>query len=141
MLEPGDAVAVDQFVVPRGGRLLTTSGCKREEDRFKGGTIFVNIATGWFFVKPQVSLGAEETLLAKSCFEREAALHGVKIKSHHTDNGVFTSQSFVDTIHKQEQRLTFSGVGAHHQNGVAERAIGTVVRTARTQLLNAQLCW
>ena len=27
---------------------------------------------------------------------------------------------------KNEQKLTFSGVGLHHQNGVAERAIGTL---------------
>ena len=54
---------------------------------------------------------------------------------------MFTAQQFVDEIHKNEQRLTFSGVGAHHQNGVAERAIGTIVRRARTQLLHAQLRW
>ena len=139
--EPGDCVAVDQFVVRQGGRLFTTSGREKEEDRFKGGTIFVDMATGEMFIRCQVSSGAEETLLAKACFEREAALNGVKVKHCHTDNGVFTSQAFVDEIHKSEQRLTFSGVGAHHQNGVAERAIGTVTRKARTQLLHAQLRW
>ena len=140
-LEPGDCVAVDQFVVRQGGRLFTTSGREKEEDRFKGGTIFVDMATGKIFVKFQVSLGVEETLVGKACFEREAALHGVKVKHCQTDNGVFTAQAFVDEIHKNEQRLTFSGVGAHHQNGVAERAIGTIVRRARTQLLHAQLRW
>ena len=79
-LEPGDCVAVDQFVVRQGGRLFTTSGREREEDRFKGGTIFVDMATGKMFVKFQVSLGTQETLLAKACFEKDAALHGVKIK-------------------------------------------------------------
>ena len=34
-LEPGDCVAVDQFVVRQGDRLFTTSGREKEEDRFK----------------------------------------------------------------------------------------------------------
>ena len=140
-LEPGDCLAVDQFVVPQGGRLFTTSGNEKEEDRFKGGTLFADMATGKIFVRPQVSLGAEETLVAKACFERECTLNGVKVKQYHTDNGVFTAQSFVDQVHRMEQQLTFSGIGAHHQNGVAERAIGTVSRRARTQLLHAQLRW
>ena len=97
------------------------------------------MAAGKIFVKFQVSLGVEETLVGKACFEREAALHGVKVKHYQTDNGVFTAQGFVDEIHKNEQRLTFHGVGMHHQNGVAERAIGTIVRRTRTQLLHAQL--
>ena len=119
-LEPGDCVAVDQFVVRDGGRLFTTSGREQEEDRFKGGTIFIDLATGKIFVEFQVSLGTAKTLQAKARFEREAALNGVKVKSHHTDNGVFTSQEFVKHVHDNDQRLTFSGVGAHHQNGVAE---------------------
>ena len=44
-------------------------------------------------------------------------------------------------IQKEGQTITFSGVGAHHQNGVAERAIRTVVTKARTMLLHAQLRW
>ena len=62
-LEPGDCVAVDQFVVRQGGRLFTTSGREKEEDRFKGRTIFVDMATGKMFVKFQVSLGVLETLV------------------------------------------------------------------------------
>ena len=56
-LEEGDFVAMDQFVVCQDGRLFTTSGREREENQFKGGTIFVDIATGKKFVKCQNSLG------------------------------------------------------------------------------------
>ena len=65
-LEPGDGVSVDQFMVRQGGRLFTTSGREREEDRFKGGTIFIDMASGKMFIKFQVSLGTTETLLAKA---------------------------------------------------------------------------
>ena len=37
--------------------------------------------------------------------------------------------------------ITESGVGAHHQNGVAERAVGTVQAMARAMLLHVQLHW
>ena len=69
-LKEGDLVATDQFVFCQGGRLFTASGREREEDRFKGGTIFVDVATGKQFMKCQVSLGMEETLLGKASFER-----------------------------------------------------------------------
>ena len=61
-LEPGDRVAVNQFMVRQGGRLFTTSGREREEDRFKGGTIFIDMTSGKMFIKFQVSLGTTETL-------------------------------------------------------------------------------
>ena len=80
-LELVDGVAVDQFIVRQGGRLFTTSGQEREEDRFKGGIIFINMASGKMFIKFQVSLGTTETLLAKACFEWESVLNGVKIKN------------------------------------------------------------
>jgi hypothetical protein len=40
-----------------------------------------------------------------------------------------------------KQQLTFSGVGAHHQNGVAELAISTVTQWARSMLLHQALHW
>jgi hypothetical protein len=40
-----------------------------------------------------------------------------------------------------EQEIDFSGVGAHHQNGVAERGIRTVTEWSRTMLLHAMLHW
>ena len=116
-------------------------GREKECDRHKGGTLFADLASGKFYIHHQVSLNAEETLVGKACFEREAALPGVKIRSCHTDNGIFTAQSFMDEIRTQEQNITFSGVGAHRQNGVAERAIGTTFMQARTQLLHSQLRW
>eukprot|EP00980_Cylindrotheca_fusiformis_P019967 scaffold7036_cov69-Cylindrotheca_fusiformis.AAC.1 len=47
----------------------------------------------------------------------------------------------MEAISQAGQGLTVSGVGAHHQNGIAERSIRTVVTKARTMLLHAQLRW
>ena len=44
-----------------------------------------------------------------------------------------------EEIRKENQGITFSGVGAQHQNGVTERAIHTVIERARTNLIHAAI--
>ena len=66
---------------------------------------------------------------------------GFAVSNYHGDNGVFKTQAFMDDCNKKQQHITFSGTGAHHQNGVAERAIQTVVSWARTLLLHAAIHW
>eukprot|EP00957_Ditylum_brightwellii_P134711 10270094-Ditylum_brightwellii.AAC.2 len=41
----------------------------------------------------------------------------------------------------QQLPTVMSGVGAHHQNAVSERSIGTVVPSARTMLLHVTIYW
>lgn len=43
----------------------------------------------------------------------------------------------MDSLSTSEQELRFLGVGAHHQNGVAKRAIRTVTEKARTMMQHA----
>jgi hypothetical protein len=57
------------------------------------------------------------------------------------DNGAYTAKILEDDCRKKQQRLTFCAVGAHWQNGVAERFIGTLVTRARTILLHAMAKW
>ena len=108
---------------------------------FHGGTIFVDAASGRIKVKFQRGLTAAETLQSKMEFEREALSNGVTIKAYRTDNGTFTAQSVIDQIKDLNQTITFSGAGAQHQNGVAERAIKTVSEATRTIMLHAALRW
>ena len=140
-LEPGQEVACDQFEVKKRGRKFKTRGKEKEEEKYSGGTIFVDVATGFTRCYYQVSLGAEETIQSKNLFEREALSFGVVVRNYRSDNGIFSKTEFMKQIYDNEQFITFSGVGAHHQNGVAERAIRTVVTRARTMLLHAQLRW
>ena len=56
----------------------------------------------------------------------KAVEHGVELKHFHMDNGIFNSKAFVEVLNDDQQMITNFGAGAHHQNSVAEWAMGTV---------------
>jgi hypothetical protein len=101
----------------------------------------VDHASCKIFHHPQVSLDAAETIRGKQLVEAAASNIGRSVKAYHSDNGIFSSEEFRGHCNHLGQSLSFSGVGAHHQNGVAERSIGTVSRLARANLIHLQLCW
>ena len=73
--------------------------------------------------------------------ERQAQKYNVKIKKIRADNGIFKCKKFREHINSPEQDITFCGASAHHQNGIAERHIQTLVNITRTTLLNAHTRW
>ena len=77
----------------------------------------------------------------KHAFEKYAATFGVKIQKYHANNGAFNTQVFKEIITTANQTITFSGVDAHHQNGIYEHMIKTVTYRARSMLLNATIFW
>ena len=78
---------------------------------------------------------------SKLAYKKECCKHGIKVKAYHANNGIFTSAAFLQELEKEEQSISVSGVGAHHQNPHAEQAIQTVVYIARTMMLHSQICW
>ena len=141
VLIPGQRVSMDHFIVSTPGRLFTSRGSEAHDRRYKGGVIFVDHASAFVFVAPVVNFTAGEAIRAKREFEAEMSSMGVTVLNYHTDNGVFTAAAFQDELAKLAQGMTLSGVGAHHQNAVAERAIGTVTSLARTMMLHAKIRW
>ena len=139
-LSPGDVVSIDQYVCAVRGRLPFKRGREHESLRYCGGTIFLDHATGFVYVSHQVSFSAAATITAKELFEQEMARTGVKVKRYHTDNGIFKAAAFMDSL-EEEQEITFSGVGAHWQNGVSERSIKTVTEKARAMMIHAAIHW
>jgi hypothetical protein len=67
--------------------------------------------------------------------------HGVKVQDYHADNVLFNSQEFLTELASKGQTLDLSGVGAHHQNCVAEQAIRSVVLLARAIMIHASFHW
>ena len=104
-------------------------------------TLFVDHASRFLHLSLHCSTGAQEAIEAKHKFERAATEHGVTIKEYHADNGVYQSKLFRASCDTQNQKITFCGVNAHHQNGIAERQIRTLTERARTMLIHSMHRW
>jgi hypothetical protein len=140
-LHPGDRVSLDQYISSLPGRLPHTKGKEDKKDKYTGGTIFVDHASSLIHIVNQVGLTSGETLRAKKKFEQFADSFGIQIKSYLADNVPFGTDAFLRNIESNNQTIEFSGVGAHHQNGVAERSIQTVTQWARAMLLHSVIMW
>ena len=89
----------------------------------------------------QTSTGGDETLAAKHAFEIMSHSFGIPIQSYHADNGIFAEKLFRNEISMSNQSISFCGVGAHHQNAIAECKIREVCYSSRTVLLHAKRKW
>ena len=138
-LKPGSVISVDQYKSSVRGQLPLTQGREKLSRKFCGGTLFYDHVSAKIMVCHQVLLAASNTIESLFLVMLEAMEHGVELKRFHTDNGIFKSKAFVEALKDNYQMITKSGVGAHHQNGVAERAIGTVQAMARAMLLHVRL--
>ena len=134
-LIPGQIVPSDNYISRSPGRLYHTKGKSDPYDMFSGVCVFIYNASGYVSINHQVYINATENFKARLTFEREAQSQGVVIKGYHTDNGIFNSSEFMEELLKKQQKIRFSGAGASHQNGAAERAIKTVVTMASTMLM------
>lgn len=141
-LLPGQCVAVDHFICSQKGRLFTSAGKTDPSKMYSGGCIFTDMATGYIHIEHVLGTTANETLQAKVRFEEHMREVGVIVQEYRFDNGsAFTSAEFIRELVKQRQVHTYAGVGAHSQNGVAERAILTVVSMARTMMIHSAIHW
>ena len=87
-------------------------------------------------------MGAGETVMGKTRFEQLCwNLAGVKVKNYHSDNGVYDATTFRNDCLAKDQSQSFSGVGAKHQNAVAERNIQTICYWAQHMMVHAAVHW
>ena len=141
-LAPGQQVSVDHFICGTKGRLFSSAGKSLNTDMFAGGCLFIDHATNFVHVEFQKHLNTAETLKAKEKFEALSKDYGVIAQSYLSDNaGCFTSKQFNERLSVFKQVIKFAGVGAHHHNGHAERAIQTIMSIARTMMLHAAIHW
>ena len=141
-LFPGQKVSVDHFVCSTKGRLLHTKGKEDPKAQYTGGCIFVDHASGYVFIEHQVHLNTQETLKAKQACENTFRDYGVIVSEYLSDNGtVFTSKEYTRHLLEFGQVTSFAGVGAHHHNGVAERAIQKIMSCARTMMMHQSMHW
>ena len=96
-LRPGDAVSVDQYHSSLPGRLPDTRGREAISERYNGGTIVVDHASGYIHLRHQISLNIDETLKTVEEFEHEADSNGFKTKHYRTDNAPFCCKHLLST--------------------------------------------
>jgi hypothetical protein len=140
-LEPGDQIFADQYESSLPGRVFGRRGAAIHSKTYRGGTLFCDAASTRIFLQHQMTLAAQETIETKLTFERDASQAGVQVKSYRTDNGIFTSKEFLDSLVQDKQVISHSGVGGHHHNGVAENAIKHTTFKARTMMIHQALRW
>lgn len=137
----GEVISVDQLESPTPGLIAQMTG-KLTTKRYKHATVYVLDQRSRFgYVRLQKTSSAEETIVGKRAFETYARRHGITVKNYLADNGIFKANLWVEECKKQGQGLTFAGVNAHHQNGVAERRICELQDMARTMLIHANSRW
>ena len=137
---PGECVSVDQLESPVQGFIAQLKG-KLTKRRYGAATIFVDHASRLSYVHLQSRVTAEETVEAKKAFEAYARSHGVIVKHYHADNGRFAENLFMSAVAESGQTISFCGVSAHFQNGIAEKRIRDLSEQARKQLLHAKARW
>ena len=140
-LYPGQQVSMDHFTVTERGHLYTSMGKTASDLMYAGGCIFVDHATGDVHVEHLLNFTTMETLQAKARYEKRMADMGITVQAYQTDNSIFAARAFINNIESGLQNIKFSGVGAHHQNGIAEHAIQSILSKARTILMHAAIRW
>ena len=131
---------IDHMECPQPGLIPQTRG-RLQHRWFVGASLYVDGATGFKLTQLQTSLDAHETLAAKKSIERRCKAMGVTIKNYHSDNGRFAEKTFLTDVASSQQNITHCGVGAHHQNSIAELGIKHTTQRARTMLAQARLMW
>ena len=124
-LLPGQVVSADHY----------TKGKSDQYEIFSGRCVFIDHARGYMSIKHQVSINSTETFKAKLTFEREDKSQGVMINVYHNENEIFNTSKFMEEMLKKQQKISFSGARASHQNGAAERTIKTLVNMASVILM------
>ena len=128
-------ISVDHFECNPRGRLPHTYGKEREDDKYKGGCIFVDHSSGYIQIELQTHLNTNETLDRKKRFQQACTAHGIVPQSYLSDGGSsFTSAGYTSHLSQFGQTIRHAPPGGHHSNGIAKRNIGTIMSISRAML-------
>ena len=137
---PGEGTSCDHIVSHQPGLMPQSTGILAHA-RFWGSVLYVDHATDFIYNHLVTGISSDATLESKHAYERVLAAYGRKVKGYHADNLRFNDAQFTSDCHRGQQKLTFCGVGAHHQNGLVECKIKEICYGARTVLLHAKRKW
>ena len=139
-MQSGQIVSVDQLESSMTGFIAQLKG-KLTTQRYWYATVFMDQYSHYTYVHLQRSITSTETVQAKHSFEHPAEDMGIRIHHDHADNGRFADKGFIQDFQCQCQGLTYCGVNAHFQNGIAEKKIHDLQEQTRTMMLRSLHKW
>ncbi len=137
---PGSCVSVDQLESRTMGLIGHMKGTPTVQ-RYRCATVYVDHYSRLSYVHLQRQLTSEETVQGKVAFEKFCEARGVTVKHYHADNGRFSDKGFVNHVTANRQSITYCGVNAHFQNGMAEKRIRDLQDQTTTMLMHAESKW
>ena len=120
---------MDQVVSAQPGLMPAMSG-HLANFRVTAAAVFADHFSDFACAHLMKSAAQEETPQAKLAFKKLAETCGITILSCHADDGRFAESAFQQKVEECNQTITFCGVGAHHQNDIAEHSIKDLTSTA-----------
>ena len=126
---------VDQIVSAQTGLIPQMSGFLTSQRPWRCTNVVAHISD-YVYVHLMRYLSLSETLLAKEALEKMMAQARQTVNHYHADNGRFADNGFIDAINQKDQKITFCGFGAHHQNGKVENKNKNLTTGARTLTLH-----
>jgi len=109
---------------------------------YKAATIFINHASRFIHLSICVNQLEQPKPYWQNCILRNwQRTVGSNLWHFWSDNGVFASNSFKQSLTTAGQDITLCRVNAHFQNGIAECSIRTIFDRAWTMLLHAIEKW
>jgi hypothetical protein len=133
--KPGEIVSVDQLISTQVGFITQLKG-RLTKQRYTAATVFTNHYSCLQYVHLRTQITSQETVEAKQAFKIFAKQHGVQILHYRCGNGRFANNAFKQPCESARQHLTFCGINAHFQNGIAKKAIRDLRESARKPLLH-----
>jgi hypothetical protein len=137
---PGECVSIDQMESTTPCLIAQLKGTPTKL-RYRFLTLIVDYHSRYPYVHLHSRIISEETPKAKLSFEALAALLGVWIKHYHADNGRFANNTVLKDIERKGQTVSYCGVNANFQNGIAERIIRDLQERVRTIIIHATNHW
>ncbi len=136
----GQSGSVDQMISTQVGFIAQLKGTITKKC-YTAATIFIDHCSRLKYIHLMTKLTSEETIEAKQAFEHFAKQHGVRTLHYHCNNRQFADNAFKNSCSAKGQHLTFCGVNAHFQNGIAKKAIRDLQESAQKQLHHAHQRW
>jgi hypothetical protein len=118
----GKCVSVYQMILTQVGFIAQLKGTLTKK-RYIAAIVFIDHYSRLKYIHLMTKLTSKETMEAKQALEQFSKQYSVRILHYHCNNGRFADKNIKNSCSAKGQGLTFCGVNAHFQNGIAEKAI------------------